>query len=294
MQVAVRPMTMADTSTVGEVHVRAWQAAYRGVMPDEYLDALRPEDRADMWRRGIEAKWPGRRDVIAVDADVAGFAAYGAERESDDPRRAELYAINVHPDYWRRGLGRRLIGHATAELSRLGFAMACCGSRRAMIVRGVSSRSRVGSSTAPNGPTPCRVPSSMRSVTPGTSPIDLRPDPLSKPAFGDDVSDLGWWGRTLLGVGQPRELMLTRSRPAGCFNWAPRPLRGPWRRTRLPGVSARRAGPGPALRRHSWRSRSHRPRFPRRRSPGLRRLRTRSRTARGRTRTPPGSVTVTR
>ena len=58
MQVAIRPMTMADTSTVGEVHVRAWQAAYRGVMPDEYLNGLRPEDRAEMWRRGIEANCP--------------------------------------------------------------------------------------------------------------------------------------------------------------------------------------------------------------------------------------------
>jgi hypothetical protein len=38
-------MTMGDTSTVGEVHVRAWQAAYRGVMPDEYLNGLKPEDR---------------------------------------------------------------------------------------------------------------------------------------------------------------------------------------------------------------------------------------------------------
>ena len=81
MQVAIRPMTMADTSTVGEVHVRAWQAAYRGVMPDEYLNGLRPEDRAEMWRRGIEANWPGQRDVITVDGHVAGFAAYGAERE---------------------------------------------------------------------------------------------------------------------------------------------------------------------------------------------------------------------
>lgn len=50
MHVAIRPMTIADTSTVGEVHVRAWQSAYRGVMPDDYLDGLRPGNRADMWR----------------------------------------------------------------------------------------------------------------------------------------------------------------------------------------------------------------------------------------------------
>ena len=41
-----------------------------------------------MWRRGIEANWPGQRDVITVDGHVAGPAAYGAEREVTIPRVA--------------------------------------------------------------------------------------------------------------------------------------------------------------------------------------------------------------
>lgn len=115
---------ISDTSTVGEVHVRAWQEAYRGVMPDEYLDGLRSEDRADMWRRSIEADRSGQCDVITLDGQVAGFAAYGPERNIDDPTRGELYAINLHPDNWRRGLGRQLLRHATADLSRQGFTEA--------------------------------------------------------------------------------------------------------------------------------------------------------------------------
>lgn len=117
-------MAIADTAAVGEVHVRAWQTAYRDVMPDDYLDGLQPEERADMWRRSIEANWSGQRDVITVDGRVAGFAAYGPERDRDDPARGELYAINLHPDDWRHGLGRQLLRHATAELSRLGFTAA--------------------------------------------------------------------------------------------------------------------------------------------------------------------------
>lgn len=124
MQITIRPMTIADTSMVGEVHVRAWQSAYRGVMPDEYLAGLRPEDRAEMWRRSIEANRSGQRDVITVDGRVAGFAAYGPERDRDDPARGELYAINLHPDNWRQGLGRQLLAHATAELVQLGFKAA--------------------------------------------------------------------------------------------------------------------------------------------------------------------------
>lgn len=38
VQVAIRSTEITDTSAVGKVHLRAWQAAYRGVMPDEHLD----------------------------------------------------------------------------------------------------------------------------------------------------------------------------------------------------------------------------------------------------------------
>ena len=47
--VTVRPATVADAPAMGRLVVRAWQAAYRGHMPDDYLDGLRPEDRAAYW-----------------------------------------------------------------------------------------------------------------------------------------------------------------------------------------------------------------------------------------------------
>jgi hypothetical protein len=31
---------------VARVHVRSWQAAYRTLLPHDYLDQLRPQDRA--------------------------------------------------------------------------------------------------------------------------------------------------------------------------------------------------------------------------------------------------------
>ncbi|HEY1808803.1 MAG TPA: hypothetical protein VGG42_09585 [Acidobacteriaceae bacterium] len=33
-----------DAMAAARVHVRSWQAAYRGLMPDAFLDQLRPED----------------------------------------------------------------------------------------------------------------------------------------------------------------------------------------------------------------------------------------------------------
>ncbi len=38
----IRAAEPADAAALGRVHVRAWQAAYPGVMPDDFLDGLDP------------------------------------------------------------------------------------------------------------------------------------------------------------------------------------------------------------------------------------------------------------
>jgi hypothetical protein len=97
----IRRPEHSDADAMGRIVVRAWQAAYRSIMPDEYLDGLRAEDRASMWRRQIDAAG-GNGLLVVVDADeVAGFAAFG--RCQDDGASAEegqLYAINLDPTHW--------------------------------------------------------------------------------------------------------------------------------------------------------------------------------------------------
>ncbi|HUF94538.1 MAG TPA: hypothetical protein VMO52_00495 [Acidimicrobiia bacterium] len=49
-----RTPEVRDAADLGSVHVRAWQAAYRGgLMPDEYLESLSAEQRAEMWRTAL-------------------------------------------------------------------------------------------------------------------------------------------------------------------------------------------------------------------------------------------------
>lgn len=107
---------------MGRVHVRAWQSAYRNVMPDEYLDGLRAEDRSDMWRRQIESSAGAGLLVSCVDGSVVGFAAFGPCVE--EPDIGQLYALNVEPELWGRGVGRELLEAATARLAESRFGEA--------------------------------------------------------------------------------------------------------------------------------------------------------------------------
>jgi ribosomal protein S18 acetylase RimI-like enzyme len=117
----MRPAVGEDADAIGAIHVRAWQAAYRGVMPDEYLDGLRIDDRAAGWRRHLTDLPPDQNVVVIVDSGrVVGFANLGPERD-DSSNDGELYAINLDPDVWDRGLGRALLRHATDALEQLGY-----------------------------------------------------------------------------------------------------------------------------------------------------------------------------
>jgi GNAT superfamily N-acetyltransferase len=127
----VRQARPDDAAPIATVHVRSWQAAYRGLLPQEYLAGLDPADRVARWRdtlvaQGAEAGAGGllRRVVVAVDGGIIrGFASFGPTRDTDeDPQRTgEVYAIYLLPDAWDRGLGRMLMA---AVVSQLGGAYA--------------------------------------------------------------------------------------------------------------------------------------------------------------------------
>jgi ribosomal protein S18 acetylase RimI-like enzyme len=120
----VRAATPDDAKEVATVHVRSWQVAYRGLIPDEVLDALRPEARAERYTFGSSD--PSRpATIVAVDAGViCGFATTGPALGTDGHGSGELYSLYVDPPSWGLGAGRALIAVAREHLAGQGFTEA--------------------------------------------------------------------------------------------------------------------------------------------------------------------------
>ena len=105
----IRLAVPSDVDEIARVHVKAWQSAYRGQMPDAYLDGLDSSKRAAMWAKAIEA-----RDTILLVATAAealvGFCSLLPSRDADaSPTAAEVAAIYVDPTFWRAGVGTSLL-----------------------------------------------------------------------------------------------------------------------------------------------------------------------------------------
>lgn len=120
----IRLAVPEDALPVARVHVRAWQAAYRGFMPDVYLDGLSAENRARRYNFS-NSDMAQPRTVLAEEAGaITGFATTSPARDEDATGLGELCALYVEPELWGRGIGRALVAAARAELRRQEFKRA--------------------------------------------------------------------------------------------------------------------------------------------------------------------------
>lgn len=118
----IRDAVADDAAGIARVHVVTWQAAYRGHMPDDYLQALDPSKREALW--GQRLAQPGRGVFVAVhDSRIVGFCSFLSKTRDTDaaPTTGEISAIYVEPARWRGGCGSALLRRVVAHATELGF-----------------------------------------------------------------------------------------------------------------------------------------------------------------------------
>ena len=108
----IRRATIDDAPACAEIHCRGWEAAYADFIPAEAIaekNAARP------------AAWPGYLTsgkfeyyVPVLDGKVVGFLSLRSPEEHENlpDHYYEVGGIYLHPDYYRRGIGRRLMASA--------------------------------------------------------------------------------------------------------------------------------------------------------------------------------------
>jgi GNAT superfamily N-acetyltransferase len=129
--IAVRRARPADAPGIGAVHVAAWQSAYAGILPGDYLARMSVARQAAHYDMAIRSE----SDVhvaVASGIDVpegssprlVGFATSGLARWSEVMGRrladGEIETLYVLDDWRDRGLGRRLVRAAAASLLEAG------------------------------------------------------------------------------------------------------------------------------------------------------------------------------
>lgn len=115
----LRPARPEDAAPIAELNIRGWQASYRGVFPDEFLDEMKPREPQVRWLTDVLAERSSFHTTVACNGgDVVGFAILGPVRDSDLDVSTihELYSLYVEPDRVGTGIGRLLMDDALSYL----------------------------------------------------------------------------------------------------------------------------------------------------------------------------------
>ncbi|MGW2718473.1 N-acetyltransferase family protein [Streptomyces sp. NPDC001492] len=118
----VREMTLADCERVAEIRVGGWQTAYRGIVPQSYLDTMSVPENTERRRMHFLQNNPGMLDLVAVqDGEITGWLCHGPYRDGEEHTDdAELYALYVAPGRYRGGTGRALLRQSTLRCAAAG------------------------------------------------------------------------------------------------------------------------------------------------------------------------------
>ncbi|HUW35197.1 MAG TPA: GNAT family N-acetyltransferase [Planctomycetota bacterium] len=118
----IRRANADDAISLASVHVDSWHAAYRGLVPDTFLEQFAYERRAERFRQSLAAN-SEETYIIEEDGKAMGFLTLGACRDADAAagRTGEIWGIYVAPAHWRKGMGRQLCEFGEQLLSSRGY-----------------------------------------------------------------------------------------------------------------------------------------------------------------------------
>lgn len=122
----VRPAEAGDAAAIAALQVRSWQTAYRGIVPDAFLDDLAEDAWLERWTEALTGE--GRKGVhqlvsaAAEDGPPRAVAGCGPAREPTAGVTAELYVLYADPPSWGRGHGSALLRRVHELLAADGHA----------------------------------------------------------------------------------------------------------------------------------------------------------------------------
>ncbi len=124
--VRIRLAEPNDAYGIATVHIKTWQHAYKGQIPDSYLDSLSINKRTESWKNQLENLEKGVYAYVAeVNGQVVGWCTFGVNRDEDVSKdTGELHGIYILPAYANQGVGSKLMKRAKKVLKEDGYKKA--------------------------------------------------------------------------------------------------------------------------------------------------------------------------
>ncbi len=106
-----------DREAISRIYEESWRAAYRGIVPQAYLDAI-PKGQ---WAKSPDI--PGWYTLVCTEkGSCVGTGCFSRSRSPQYPEAGEVISLYLLPEYWGKGFGRPLLEAVLGELKKQGFS----------------------------------------------------------------------------------------------------------------------------------------------------------------------------
>ncbi len=117
----VRKATLEDARAIAKVHVKSWQAAYQGLLPEDFLQNLSVDRREQRWREWLQN--PEQMVLVYGAEDIVAFCGFAPSRDDDVDSKtvAEVGTLYALGSVWGQGIGKQLWLEAIRQMREEGF-----------------------------------------------------------------------------------------------------------------------------------------------------------------------------
>ena len=107
-EIKTRSAKIQDAISMSIIHANSWKKAYKGLLPDEYLNEIEDTRWVGMISSGLKdgtmKGW-----VATIGDKIIGCVCLGNSRYQGYEGQLELVSIYVLPEYWNLGAGSLLL-----------------------------------------------------------------------------------------------------------------------------------------------------------------------------------------
>lgn len=110
-RIIIRKATIEDTAEIANVHINSWREAYKGLLPQDFLDEgpLNFKKRYELWKKVTQN--PDQVTLVAESADhgIVGFVNGTHGRDKDKKDWCEVWSIYLLEKYHNKKIGFNLL-----------------------------------------------------------------------------------------------------------------------------------------------------------------------------------------
>ena len=116
----IRKGRVEDIEVISSILARSWKVAFKGSVPQEYLDELKEDFWVEFFQKGI-AEGQITVQLVYENQLPVGCISYGKSRDPKLADWAEIITLYLLPEFFGKKYGKALLDVALTEMKEQGY-----------------------------------------------------------------------------------------------------------------------------------------------------------------------------